>query len=209
MASSSLWCISALSTGHRILRAHARSVSKALFVPAATALIGRHQLSFTYSGRATGTVTQRIASPQRLVYYRDQWYLDCWDEGGDALRAFSIDRMRDVEILGDAARDVQEHDLEATLTAGYGLFSGPARHRARLMFTPERARWVADDVWHHDQVGRFRSDGYHEVEVPYVDPRELVAEILRYGGDVRVIGPLSLAELVRDHLERAIAQYGG
>ena len=31
----------------RILRAHARSVSKALFVPAATALIGRHQLSFT------------------------------------------------------------------------------------------------------------------------------------------------------------------
>ena len=107
---------------HQVLRAHARSVSKALFVPAATALIGRHQLSFTYSGRATGTVTQRIVSPQRLVYYRDQWYLDCWDEGTDALRTFSIDRMRDIEILDDAARGVPEHELDAALTAGYGLF---------------------------------------------------------------------------------------
>ena len=193
----------------RILRAHARSVSTVLFAPAATALIGRRQLSFTYSGRATGTVTQRIASPQRLVYYRDQWYLDCWDEGKDALRTFSIDRMRDIEILDDAARGVPEHELDAALTAGYGLFSGPARHRARLVFTPERARWVADEVWHHDQVGHFRSDGYYELEVPYADPRELVGEILRYGDDVCVVGPQSLAEQVRGHLERAIAQYSG
>lgn len=193
----------------RILRAHARSVSRALFAPAATALIGRRRLSFTYSGRAAGTVTQRIASPQRLVYYRDQWYLDCWDEDKDALRTFSIDRMRNVEILAAAARDVPERDLDAALTAGYGLFSGPARHRARLVFSPERARWVADEVWHRDQVGRFRADGHYELEVPYADPRELVGEILRYGGDVRVAGPQSLVEQVREHLRRAIAQYGG
>ncbi len=192
----------------RILRTHARCVPKSLFVPVATALIERHQLSFTYSGRATGTVTQRIASPQRLVYYRDQWYLDCWDEGKDALRTFSIDRMRDIEILDGAAHNVPEHELDAALTAGYGLFSGPARHRARLVFTPERARWVADEVWHHDQVGHFRSDGYYELVVPYADPRELVGDILRYGGDVRVMGPQSLAEHVRGHLERAVEQYG-
>ena len=191
----------------RILRAHARSVSKALFVLAATALIGRNQLSFTYSGRATGTVTRRIASPQRLVYYRDQWYLDCWDEGKDALRTFSIDRMREMEIRDDAARGVPKHELDAALTAGYGLFSGPARHRARLVFTPERARWVADEVWHHDQVGRFRSDGYYELEVPYADPRELVGEILRHGGEVKVEEPQELVELVRVQLEEALVQY--
>lgn len=77
----------------RILRTHARSVPMELFVPAASALIERRQLAFTYAGRVAGTVTRRVASPQRLVYYRDQWYLDCWDEGKDALRTFSIDRI--------------------------------------------------------------------------------------------------------------------
>ena len=191
----------------RILRAHARSVSKSLFVPAATALIGRHQLSFTYSGRVTGTVTQRIVSPQRLVYYRDQWYLDCWDEGKDALRTFSVDRMRDIEILDRDARETPEHELDAALTSGYGLFSGPARQRAKLIFTAERARWVADERWHADQIGRFRADGRYELTVPYSDPRELAGEILRHGGEVEVEEPQELVELVRIQLEEALAQY--
>ena len=191
----------------RILRAHARSVSRALFVPAATALIGRHQLSFTYSGRAAGMVTQRIASPQRLVYYRDQWYLDCWDEGKDALRTFSIDRMRGIEVLDCDAREIPEHQLDAALTSGYGLFSGPVRQRAKLIFTAERARWVADERWHADQVGHFRADGCYELAVPYADPRELAGEILRHGREVKVEEPPELVELVRVQLEEALAQY--
>ena len=178
-----------------------------LFIPVASALIERSQLSFTYTGRATGTETRRIASPQRLVYYRDQWYLDCWDEGKNALRTFSIDRMRDIEILHRAAREVGDDELDAALTTGYGLFSGPARHRARLVFTPERARWVADECWHADQIGRFRADGYYELVVPYADPRELVGEILRHGVGVEVVEPESLAELVEGQLEAALEQY--
>ena len=192
----------------RILRTHARSVPRELFVPAATAVVERRQLSFAYAGRVAGTVTQRIASPQRLVYYRDQWYLDGWDEGKAALRTFSIDRMRDIEILDRDAREVGEHDLDAALTAGYGLFAGPARYEARLAFTPERARWVADEIWHPDQVGHFRSDGCYELVVPYADPRELVGEILRHGPDVKVLVPKSLAELVRSRLKGALEQYG-
>ena len=192
----------------RILRAHAQAVPRNLFVPTASALIERRQLAFTYIGRATGTVTQRTVSPQRLVYYRDQWYLDCWDEAKDALRTFSIDRMRDIEVLDRVAREVGDDELDAALTAGYGLFSGPARYKARLIFTPERARWVADGRWHADQVGRFRADGYYELVVPYADPRELVGEILRHGAGVEVVEPESLAESVKGQLEAALALYG-
>lgn len=191
----------------RILRTHARSVPRELFVPVASAFVERRQLAFTYAGRAAGTVMRRAASPQRLVYYRDQWYLDCWDEGKDALRTFSIDRMRDIEVLDSAAREVGEDELDAVLTGGYGLFSGPARYKARLVFTPERARWVADERWHADQVGRFRADGYYELVVPYADPRELVGEILRHGAGVEVVEPESLVEAVKVQLEVALAQY--
>ena len=148
-----------------------------------------------------------MASPQRLVYYRDQWYLDCWDEDKAALRTFALDLVKDIEILDRAAREVGERALNAALTAGYGLFAGPVRHRARLVFTPERARWVADEIWHPDQDGRFRSDGCYELVVPYSDPRELVGEILRHGSQVKVIEPDCLASMVRNHLTGALEQY--
>ena len=192
----------------RILRTHARTVQTAQLVPVATAIVERRQLAFTYVGRAAGTTTQRTASPQRLVYYRDQWYLDGWDEDKNALRTFAIDRMEDAEILDRPAREIAERVLNTALTSGYGLFAGPAEQQARLIFTPERARWVADELWHPDQSGHHLPDGCYELTVPYADPRELVGEILRYGDGVRVVGPQSLIDLVREHLDGAQAQYG-
>ncbi len=191
----------------RILRSHARSVPADLFMPVATALIERRQLAFAYTGRASGVRTQRVVSPQRLVYYRDQWYLDAWDEDKADLRTFSIDRIGDAELLEIAARDLADDELDATLTAGYGVFSGPARHTARLIFTPERARWVADETWHPDQAARWLSDGSYELTVPYADERELVGEILRHGGGVRVVEPGALVAAVRRQLGAGLARY--
>ncbi len=192
----------------RILRAHARTVAAAQFNAAATAVIERRQLAFTYSGRAAGKTTHRTVSPQRLVYYRDQWYMDGWDEGKNALRTFAIDRMDEAEVLDQPAREVAEAELNAALTPGYGLFAGPAEQQARLVFTPERARWVADELWHPDQSGGYLPDGQYELTVPYSDPRELVGEILRYGTDVKVVGPESLVDLVRERLHGALMRYG-
>ena len=191
----------------RILRSHARQIPTANLTKVTTAVVERRQLAFRYAGRVAGETTTRRVAPQRLVYYRDQWYLDAWDKDKDGLRTFSIDRMAGIEVLDHDARDVADEDLDAQLTAGYGLFAGPARHKARLVFTAERARWVADETWHPDQGGRFLPDGRYELSVPYADERELVGEILRHGPDVEVVGPVSLVDAVRDRLDEAAAKY--
>lgn len=191
----------------RILRAHGRALSNAQFIPVATAVVERRRLSFGYDARTTGLATQREVSPQRLVYYRDQWYADGWDETKDALRTFALDRMRHVEILDKPARDVPDAQLDAALTAGYGVFAGDAPHRARLLFSADRARWVADEAWHPDQVGRFCEDGRYELVVPYSDARELVGEILRHGPEVVVLDPPELAQEVRQRHKRAAERY--
>lgn len=191
----------------RFLRSHARQIPAATLTGVAKAIVERRRLAFRYTGRVVGQTTSRRVAPQRVVYYRDQWYLDAWDEGKDALRTFSIDRMADIEVLADTARDVAEEELDTMLTAGYGLFAGPARHKARLLFAPERARWVADETWHPDQTSRFLPDGRFELTVPYADERELVGEILRHGADVEVAAPDSLIESVRRRLWEAGRQY--
>ena len=75
----------------------------------------------------------------------------------------------------------------AHYASSYGIFGGQADKLAVLRFTKERARWVADEVWHPQQQGKRLEDGRYELKIPYRDSRELVMDILRHGPDVVVI----------------------
>ncbi len=191
----------------RILPAHGRDLVARGFETIATAVVERRRLAFTYEARSTGETTERTTSPQRLVHYRDHWYLDCWDEDRRSLRTFAVDRMAAPEVLDATAREVPEKDMIDTFGAGYGLFSGPVRSYARLRFRRERARWVGDERWHGKQTAHRFPDGRLELTVPYSEVEELLSEILRYGPDVEVVAPPELVELVRERLERAVGQY--
>lgn len=190
----------------RILPQAARRSESAHFEHVAHALLARHRLTFEYHGRSRGTVTARIVSPQRLVYYRDNWYLDAWDHERRGLRTFSIDRILHPLALSEAAKDIAESRLDRHFADGYGIFSGRPRRNAVLRFSPERARWVADERWHPKQRGRYE-EGRYVLEIPYSDDRELVLDILRFGPDVEVIAPKSLRNKVAALLQTAAANY--
>ena len=70
----------------------------------------------------------------------------------------------------------------------------------------ERARWVADEIWHPDQIGQWVGDAY-ELQVPYSDPRELLMDILKYGPDVEVIAPEEFRRLVAERVRETAAHY--
>lgn len=192
----------------RILRAHGRNLATSAFLAAATAVVDRRRIAFDYTARTTGLAARRRTSPQRLVYYRDQWYLDGWDEDRDALRTYALDRVESPQVLAEPARNVPEEILIEAFGAGYGLFSGPVRGLARLRFQPERARWVADERWHSRQETAQLSDGRLELVVPYSELDELLGEILRYGPDVEVVEPPELVGIVRERLKQAWRIYG-
>ncbi len=191
----------------RVLASHVREIPAGIFQATAQALIERRRLAFTYTGRADNHTSERETSPQRLVYYKDHWYLDAWDEQKEALRTFALDRMRTPRIAKAAARNMDVDELDASLTVGYGLFAGPVEDLARLVFEQPLGEWVSKEIWHPDQQGRLREDGRYELTLPYSDGRELLGEILRHGGQVRVEAPESLVALVRDSLRATLSLY--
>ncbi len=130
-----------------------------------------------------------------------------WDEQKEALRTFALDRMRAPRIAKAAARNMDVDELDASLTVGYGLFAGPVEDLARLVFEQPLGEWVSKEIWHPDQQGRLREDGRYELTLPYSDGRELLGEILRHGGQVRVEAPESLVALVRDSLRATLSLY--
>lgn len=173
----------------------------------AGATLARRRLRLSYHARSTDRVTEREVDPQRLTHYRDNWYLDAWDHLRGELRSFAVDRVRRAEQLEQTARDVPETELDAHFASSYGIFAGRANKTAVLAFSRERARWIADERWHPQQVGQFRTDGSYELHLPYRDPRELIMDILRHGVEVEVIAPDNLRTAVAEALERAAARY--
>jgi len=181
----------------RVLPQAARPVRTEHFETISSAVLGRQRLRIRYHSRSQDEETEREISPQRLVHYRDNWYLDAWCHLRKGLRTFSLDGVRHAERLEAKAKDVSDAELDKVLGAGYGIFSGEKTETAVLRFSPERARWVASEQWHPKQVGRYEQDGYYTLEIPYSDIRELTMEILRHGPDVQVLEPDSLRKQVQ------------
>ena len=148
-----------------------------------------------------------MVSPQRLVHYRDNWYLDAWCHEKHALRSFALDAIRAVEAVDEPANDIAGADLDRELGSGYGIFSGAAVETAVLRFSPEMARWVSREKWHSQQECRFEADGSYILSFPYSAERELLMDVMRFGPDVEVLGPPELRQSVSAALNKAASYY--
>jgi predicted DNA-binding transcriptional regulator YafY len=191
----------------RIQTVGAREFHLDHFQAVGSALLRRKRLIIRYHARGSDEITEREVSPQRLNHYRDNWYLDAWCHLRGGLRAFSVDAIEHVEILDKRAKDVADKRLDEVLGAGYGIFAGEQVSWAVLRFTPERARWVASERWHAKQEGRLLDDGSYELRVPYADDRELLMDIMKYGGDCQVVELEALKARVAEELRRGLMNY--
>jgi predicted DNA-binding transcriptional regulator YafY len=172
----------------------------------ASAVLEGHPLLIHYRSRSRDESTERVVHPQRLIRYRDNWYLAAHCERAAGLRIFSLDRIGHVEARPAPALRTDPRVLDRFLGGSFGIFSGSAAAWAVLRFSAEASRWVADEAWHPDQLGHWQGTRY-ELQVPYSDPRELLRDILKFGPDVEVLAPADLRALVAERLRAGAARY--
>jgi predicted DNA-binding transcriptional regulator YafY len=151
----------------RIIHFAPRKIQPKHFQVVAGALLEGKRVELTYWNRDRREQTRRTISPQKLVHYRENWILDAWCHLRQGLRSFALDAIERVRVLDQDAIEVSQQELDEHFRAGYGIFAGPAKHRARLKFTAERAQWVSKETWHHDQSSSFEPDGSYVLEIPY------------------------------------------
>jgi predicted DNA-binding transcriptional regulator YafY len=192
----------------RVLSMGARAIEPAQFRALSAALLSRRRLKIRHSRRQDGDVLEREVSPQRLVHYRDNWYLDAWCHRRQALRTFSVDAIERAVVLDKDAKDVGDESLERHFASGYGIFAGAETQEAVLLFNATRARWVSRETWHPRQDGTPQLDGSYLLKFPYSREPELVMDILKYGADVEVLAPESLRQAVAAQLRAAAKLYG-
>jgi predicted DNA-binding transcriptional regulator YafY len=193
----------------RVVPFAAKAYRSEFFQDLCQALLSRRCADMTYYSRPTNTSSERRVSPQRLIYYRDNWYLDAWCHLRQGLRSFSIDAITALCVTSETAIEIDESELNRELESGYGIFSGIATQVARLRFKPDIARWVSRETWHPEQASEYDVEGCYLLSVPYSQDTELIMEILKYGDEVEVLEPAELRTRVRQRVTATQTLYAG
>jgi len=100
------------------------------------ATLRRKRLRMRYYSRHRNAEADRVVSPQRVIYYRGNWYLDAWCHDKQAGRRFAVDAIRQAAVLDEPALD--EEPAPGNEEPGYGIFAGPADQIATLVFDRKR-----------------------------------------------------------------------
>lgn len=172
-----------------------------------SALLHRQQLEINHWQWQRDQHISRLISPQRLVLYRDNWYLDAWCHLRQALRTFAIDGISDARLIDNPAKEIPLTQLETHVADGYGIFAGRKQAEATLRFSPIISRRVARENWHPQQTIEWTEDNKLLLTIPYSDPRELLRDILHYGSDVEVLAPETLRNQVKTEIENTLKKY--
>lgn len=192
----------------RVLRNRVRSVSSNRFGVVVEALLKRFRIQARYFGRSHQNTELRLLSPQRLVLYRSNWYLDAFDHHRDGLRTLAVERLDDIEVRRrEPAFDVPAKRLDAELAAGYGIFSGPVSEWAHIRFSGLAGEYAAEQHWHHDQQMWCDLEHRLHLRLPYSQPHELIQDVLFWAEDAEVLEPPELRQAVREKIEAMRNRY--
>lgn len=169
------------------------------------ALLQDRQVSIRYKSY-NHQKTQREISPQTLIYYRENWYVDAWCHLRKALRSFHLSRIERASISVAKRQPVPAAELETHFAASYGIFAGESTQTAKLRFDSAIAHEIASQQWHPAQVGEWDGRDYL-LTLPYSDHRELTQDILRHSPHVYVEEPVELTLEVQRKLRDALGRY--
>lgn len=149
--------------------------------------------------------------PQFLKCYNNRWFLvGCTPDRPENITILSLDRIKTFKRNGKVKYIEMDQDWNEYFMDMIGVSPenehGP--EEVILHFFNNRGRYVETKPLHNSQKKVIEiAPGVHEVRLKLIINRELRAEILRFGGDVKVIAPEGLAEEMRKQSEIALRNY--
>jgi predicted DNA-binding transcriptional regulator YafY len=126
-----------------------------------------------------------------------QWYLFAWDPSREAMRTFSLARLRSPRATAKKFNPDSAISVPELLAEGLGVAYKPKTGDAvRIRFAPDLAKVIGERIWHPSQKIRKAADGSVEMSLAVSDTKELRNWIMSWGPRAEVLAPLTLRETV-------------
>jgi predicted DNA-binding transcriptional regulator YafY len=161
------------------------------------ACLKRKRLRFTYSTPTREEKSERTVDPYHLLNYMGTWHLIGFCHMRGTIRDFVLGRMTDPKKLDEDFEKPADFDIKEYVDSSFGIFKGKSKTEVTLRFSPEKVKWIGDQVWHRDQKTTYLKDGSLELSFPVAEFAEIKMEILKHGDKVEVIKPKALRDLIK------------
>lgn len=170
-------------------------------------LLENRILTCNYTSPASGQKTKRRIAPHHLQHYMGSWVLIGWCELRQDWRKFFLSRITDASLTEEKFIPKPIEEWEPLIHSSFGIFQGDRRVPVVLHFTPFRAKWIKEQIWHPAQEMEELPDGSLKLIFPVSDFREVKLKILQFGSDVEVIEPAELREEVKQEIKKMVKIY--
>lgn len=165
-------------------------------------IITRTALDIDYRKFGSTDTKRHVLSPYLLREYRNRWYVTGHTSLTDGLVTLALDRIQDLSPSEEGFVETPSFDQDAFVKHAFGVTTYPEAIPSRVHLLIDRG-----------QSGYFKSKPIHASQTMRDDPRGIIIElecyttpelemlILSLGEHVRVLGPVELAERVKNRIE--------
>jgi predicted DNA-binding transcriptional regulator YafY len=168
------------------------------------ALVERKQLTGLYRSPYETKPVKLMLHPYRLALIKQAWYLIARSDKDIETRTYRIVRFQSLRMTDEAAVIPEDSNLTAYLGNAWGVYRGEACYEIELRFDADIASVVQETKWHHTQKAKRHADGTVSLHFTVDGLNEIVRWITGYAGQVRVVKPRELRELVIARHEAAL-----
>jgi predicted DNA-binding transcriptional regulator YafY len=191
----------------KIVPIASRTIDEKVFRIIAEATLKSKRLFIEHLPAADNQPQNREISPQALIYYRDNWYVDAYCHLRNDLRTFAVDRIIQAKCIKGKWKAISAEQRSHFFSESYGIFSGLPQKLAVIRFTGTAARIVSREQWHPKQQGKTNPDGTYTLSIPYSHDQELIMDILRWGPDAEALEPPDLRSKINSLLRAMLQKY--
>jgi predicted DNA-binding transcriptional regulator YafY len=175
------------------------------------AVLARRRLQLEYWTASRDEVTRRQVDPYHLTLIDHDWYLVAYCHWRQAVRMFSVVRVRAVKDTGqtfDRPADFCMADYMGGSFRAVRGTGGGRRHDVVLRFPPGFAGRIAEKSWHSSQRTERTADGGIILRLEVAELVEVKRWVLFWGADCEVLEPPELRRQVAEEVKRMAAYYG-
>ena len=149
-----------------------------------------------------GSLSRRSVEPYLLFHSAEGWYLEGFCLEARAQRTFRLEFIRSAAATTDVFEPRPEIDLSRRVS-GEPFTSGSAVSWASVRFAPRWRQHLDDRGIEYEAL----PDGSLSAQIPFLDERWMIREVVRFLGDATLESPAPTREAIRRSAAATAALY--
>jgi proteasome accessory factor B len=166
-------------------------------------------VAFLYRNLGAREFRERRVHPYHLACIENQWYLFAFDTGRQAMRTFSLTRLRQARLTGEAFEPAPGFEVEEHLRGSFKVYKGSGNFEVVIEFDPWATDLVRGRQWHPTQQWTELPGGASRMRLRLGSLKEVAGWVLSWGTHATALQPPALIQHLQQTLAELQQRYAG